>query len=87
MSQSIEMAVRIIMTVLQSIEKAVRRDLLCRTVNRDTSSGIKLCHSQWRYIKERYNCITVLRASIRRDITVSQSIEMAVRIDITVSQP
>ena len=35
---------------------------------------------------ERYNCITVLRESIRRDITVSQWIEMAVRIDITVLQ-
>ena len=34
----------------------------------------------------RYNCITVLRESIRRDITVSQSIGMAVSIDITVSQ-
>ena len=45
-SQSIEMAVRITMTVLQSIEKAVRRDILCHTVNRDTSGGIKLCHSQ-----------------------------------------
>ena len=46
--QSIEMAVRITMTVLQSIEKAVRRDILCHRVNRDTSGGIKLCHSQWR---------------------------------------
>ena len=35
---------------------------------------------------ERYNCFTVLRESIRRDITVSQWIEMAVRIDITVLQ-
>ena len=35
---------------------------------------------------ERFNCITALRDSIRRDITVSQSIEMAVRIDINVSQ-
>ena len=34
----------------------------------------------------RYNCITDLRESIRRDITVSQSIEMGVRIDITVLQ-
>ena len=34
----------------------------------------------------RYNCITVLRESIRRDIKVSQSIEMAFRIDITVLQ-
>ena len=50
------------------------------------SGEIKLCHSQWRYLKEGYNCITVLRESIRRDITVSQSIEMAVRIDITVLQ-
>ena len=44
--QSIEMAVRINTTVLQSIEKAVRRDILCHRVNRDTSGGIKLCHSQ-----------------------------------------
>ena len=46
MLQSIEMAVRINTTVLQSIEKAVRRDILCHRVNRDTSGGIKLCHSQ-----------------------------------------
>ena len=45
-SQPIEMAVRITLTVLQSIEKAVRRDILCHRVNRDTSGGIKLCHSQ-----------------------------------------
>ena len=45
-SQPIEMAVRITMTVLQSIEKAVRRDTLCHRVNRDSSGGIKLCHSQ-----------------------------------------
>ena len=32
------------------------------------------------------NCVTVLRESIRRDITVSQSIEMAVRIDLPVLQ-
>ena len=44
--QSIEMAVRINTTVLQSIEKAVRRDIMCHRVNRDTSGGIKLCHSQ-----------------------------------------
>ena len=44
--QSIEMAVRINITVLQSIEKAVRRDILCHRVNRDSSGGIKLCHSQ-----------------------------------------
>ena len=44
--QSIEMAVRINTTVLQSIEKAVWRDILCHRVNRDTSGGIKLCHSQ-----------------------------------------
>ena len=43
---SIEMAVRINTTVLQSIEKAVRRDIMCHRVNRDTSGGIKLCHSQ-----------------------------------------
>ena len=48
MSQPIEMAVRITMTVLQSIEKAVRRDILCHRVNRDASGGIKLCHSQQR---------------------------------------
>ena len=87
MSQPIELAVCITMTVLQSMEKAVRRDILCHRVKRNTSGGIKLYYSQWRYLKERYNCITVLRASIRRDITVSQSIEMAVRIDLTVSQP
>ena len=46
MAQSIEMAVRIDITVLQSIEKAVRRDILCHRVNRDTSGGIYLCHSQ-----------------------------------------
>ena len=46
MSQWIEMAVRIDITVLQSIEKAVRRDILCHRVNRDSSGGIKLCHSQ-----------------------------------------
>ena len=46
MSQPIEMAVRITMTVLQSIEKAVRSNLLCHRVNRDASGGIKLCHSQ-----------------------------------------
>ena len=44
--RSIEMAVRINTTVLQSIEKAVRRDIMCHRVNRDTSGGIKLCHSQ-----------------------------------------
>ena len=44
--QSIEMAVRINTTVLQSIEKAVRRDIMRHIVNRDTSGGIKLCHSQ-----------------------------------------
>ena len=46
MSQSIEMTVRTTMTVLQSTEKAVTRDILCHRVNRDTSGGIKLCHSQ-----------------------------------------
>ena len=46
MSQSIEIAFRIDITVLQSIEKAVRRDILCHRVNRETSGGIKLCHSQ-----------------------------------------
>ena len=35
-SQPIEMAVRITLTVLQSIEKAVRRDKLCHRVNRDS---------------------------------------------------
>ena len=59
MSQPIEMAVRTTMTVLQSIEKAVRRDILCHRVNRDTSG--------------RINCVTVNRDSLRRDITVSQS--------------
>ena len=44
--QSIEMAVRMNTTVLQSIEKAVRRDIMRHIVNRDTSGGIKLCHSQ-----------------------------------------
>ena len=43
---SIEMAVRINTTVLQSIENPVRRDIMCHRVNRDTSGGIKLCHSQ-----------------------------------------
>ena len=50
MSQPIDMAVRINMTVLQSIETAVRRDILWYRVN---------------------------RASLRRDITVSQSCEKA----------
>ena len=45
-SKPIEMPVRITMTVLQSIEKAVRMDILCYKVNRDSSFGIKLCHSQ-----------------------------------------
>ena len=40
------MAVRITMTVLQSIETAVRRDTLCHRVNRDSSGEMKLCHSQ-----------------------------------------
>ena len=40
------MAAKTTMTVLQSIEKAVRMDILCQRVNRDTSGGIKLCHSQ-----------------------------------------
>ena len=48
MSQSIEMAVRIDITVLQSIQKAVRRDILCHRLNRDSSGGIKLSHSQQR---------------------------------------
>ena len=39
------MAVKINMTVLQSIEKAVRRDIQCHRVNRDTSGEIKLCYS------------------------------------------
>ena len=46
MSQSIGRAVRIDITVLQSIEMAVRRDILCHRVNRDTSGEMKLCHSQ-----------------------------------------
>ena len=46
MSQWIEMAVRIDITVLQSIETAVRRDILCHIVIRDTSGEMKLCHSQ-----------------------------------------
>ena len=46
MSQPIEMAVRITITVLQSIGNAVRRDILCHRVNGDTSGEIKLCHSQ-----------------------------------------
>ena len=46
MSQPIEIAVRTTMTVLQSIETAVRRDILCHIVNRDTSGEMKLCHSQ-----------------------------------------
>ena len=46
MSQWIEMAVRIEITVLQSIETAVRRDILCHRVNRDTSGEMKLCHNQ-----------------------------------------
>ena len=36
---------------------------------------------------ERYNCVKANRDIRRRGITVSQSIEMAVGIDITVSQP
>ena len=45
-SQSIDMAFRITMTVLQSIEtRWLRRDIPVYTVNRDTSRGIKLCHS------------------------------------------
>ena len=36
MSQPIEMDVRITITVLQSIGNAVRRDILCHRVNRDT---------------------------------------------------
>ena len=46
MSQPIEMAVRITITVLQSIGNAVRRDILCHRVNRDISGEIKLCRSQ-----------------------------------------
>ena len=46
MSQPIEMAVRIDITVLQSIETAVRMDILSHRVNRDTSGEMKLCHSQ-----------------------------------------
>ena len=45
MSQPIDMAVRITMTVLQSIETAGRRDILWYRVNRDTSGGVKLYHS------------------------------------------
>ena len=37
-------------------------------------------------LTERYNFITVLRESFRRDITLSLSIEMAVRIVLTVLQ-
>ena len=44
--QSKEMAVRIDITVFQFIEMAVRRDILCHRVNRDTSGEMKLCHSQ-----------------------------------------
>ena len=40
------MAVRINITVLQSIEKDVLRDILFHRVNIDTSGEIKLCHSQ-----------------------------------------
>ena len=40
------MAVKIDIPLLRSIEKAVRRDILCHRVNRDTSGEIKLCHSQ-----------------------------------------
>ena len=46
MSQPIEMAVRITITVLLSIGNTVRRDILCHRVNRDISGGIKLCDSQ-----------------------------------------
>ena len=46
MSQPIEMAVRITMTVLQSIEKAVRRDILCHRVNEIPSGEMRLCHCQ-----------------------------------------
>ena len=44
--QSIEIAFKTDITVLQSIEKAVRWDILYHRVNRDTSSEMKLCHSQ-----------------------------------------
>ena len=57
--QSIEMAVRMNITVLQFLEKAVRRDIQCHRVNRD--------------FQVRYNCVTVNRDRLRRDITVSQS--------------
>ena len=66
MSHPKDIAVRITMTVLQSIETAVRREILWYRVNRDTSGGIKLCHSQ--------------EMAVRIDITVLQSIEIAVRI-------
>ena len=46
MLQSIEMSFRIDITVLQSIGTAVRRDILCHRVIRDTSGEMKLCHSQ-----------------------------------------
>ena len=61
MSQPIDMAVRITMTVLQSIETAVRRDILWYRVNRDTSGGIKLCHSLERKHLERHYSVTVDR--------------------------
>ena len=74
MSHSKEMAVRIVLTELQSIQISFRTDI---TVSQHLEIALEetiQCHSQWRYLKVRYNCITVLRESIRRDITVSQSI-------------
>ena len=53
--ESIEIAFRTDITVLQSKEMAVRRD---KTVSQPIdipSCEIKLCHSQWRCLNERYN--------------------------------
>ena len=48
----------------QSMEMAVRID---KTVSQ----------IQYRYLQVRYNCVTVNRDRLRRDITVSQSLEKA----------
>ena len=53
------MAVRITISVLKYIEKAVRRD---KTVSQPIMIAF-----------ERYNCVTVYRDSFRTDITVLQS--------------
>ena len=87
MSQWIEMAVRIDITVLQSIEMAVRRDesvsqpiemaiRISMTVLQSIEKAVRrdiLCHRVNRDSSGGINCVTVNRDSLRRDITVSQS--------------